>query len=847
VKFLRSKRSRLTAGVVLVLALFLARPGAERLRTRIGRSISLALGRQVDVGYVYIRLLPRPGFDLKNFVVRDEPAFSAEPILRSAEATAAVRLTSLLRGRLEIARLSLSEPSLNLVRNTEGHWNLENLLERAAKTQIAPTSKAKTETRPGFPYIEADGGRINFKFGAEKKPYALTEADFALWQDSENTWGMRLKARPLRSDFNLTDTGLINVNGSWQRADSLRATPLQFSMQWDRAQLGQVSKLAYGSDKGWRGAVKISATLKGTPADLNVDSNASVQDFRRYDIVGGGALRLAARCSGHYSSVDRRLSNVACEAPVGDGAITVQGSIAGVGSRIYDLVVKAQDVPMQSLVEFARHAKKDIPDDLVATGNLDADVKIRPQSAADGTHVVWEGGGETLGFRVGSGLTNTELFLDRVPFAVSSGENLEQKAKVHTRGERQIVQSPAETHVDVGPFSIALGRPTPAVVGGWVSGSGYNLAIQGEAQVRRLLQLARTVGLAVPRPAADGIAKMDLQIAGSWSGFKSPKATGRAQLHSIRAEVRGLNAPLEIGFASLLLAQDEINIQNVTASVADSTWTGSLVLPRQCAGPGTCPVQFDLHADEIALEKLDQLLNPHPRRRPWYRFLSAAPQPRTPYLASLHAIGKLTASRVVIPKLVASRVTANVELESGKLQLSDLRGDLLGGRHLGEWKADFMTKPPVYSGSGTLERIALGQLAEAMHDGWVTGTARATYRATTSGLSAAELFSSASATLQVEVRDGLLPHIALVNSTGPLQMRRLVGRLVLRAGQFEIQEGKLETASGIYRLSGTASLAGALDVKLAHDVAHGFNITGGLTEPHVAPVTPAETRAALKP
>ncbi len=184
-KFLRSQRGRLTAGIVLLLALFLVRPGAERLRTRIVRSISLALGRQVDVGSVNIRLLPQPGFDLKNFAVRDDPAFSAEPVLRSAEVTAALRLTSLLRGRLEIARLSLTEPSLNLVRNTEGHWNLENLLERAAKTPVAPTSKAKTEIRPGFPYIEADGGRINFKFGPEKKPCALTEAGFALAEGGE--------------------------------------------------------------------------------------------------------------------------------------------------------------------------------------------------------------------------------------------------------------------------------------------------------------------------------------------------------------------------------------------------------------------------------------------------------------------------------------------------------------------------------------------------------------------------------------------------------------------------------------------------------------------------------------
>ena len=49
-RFLRSRRGQVVIGIVVVLALFLIRPGAERLRTRIVRSISLALGRPVDVG-----------------------------------------------------------------------------------------------------------------------------------------------------------------------------------------------------------------------------------------------------------------------------------------------------------------------------------------------------------------------------------------------------------------------------------------------------------------------------------------------------------------------------------------------------------------------------------------------------------------------------------------------------------------------------------------------------------------------------------------------------------------------------------------------------------------------------
>src|SRR5580704_10330981 len=125
----------------MVLALFVLRPGASRLKSRIVYSISAAVGRSVDIGSVHIRLLPRPGFDLENLVVYDDPAFGAEPMLRAGEVTASLRLTSLLRGRLEIARLELTDPSLNLVHVPAGRWNLEALLERTAHHPLAPTGK----------------------------------------------------------------------------------------------------------------------------------------------------------------------------------------------------------------------------------------------------------------------------------------------------------------------------------------------------------------------------------------------------------------------------------------------------------------------------------------------------------------------------------------------------------------------------------------------------------------------------------------------------------------------------------------------------------------------------------
>jgi hypothetical protein len=846
VNFFRSRRGLLMIGGLFVLGLFLVRPGADRLRTRIVHSISLALGRQVDVASVTLQLLPRPGFELVNFVVHDDPAFSAEPMLRAEQVTASLRVSSLLRGRMEIARLSLTEPSLNLVRNSEGRWNLEGLLERAAKTPIAPTSKARTEIRPGFPYIEADRGRINVKFGMEKKPYALTDADFGLWQDSENAWGMRLKAQPVRTDFNLSDTGLLTVDGTWQRATALRATPLQFNLLWERAQLGQASKLIYGNDKGWRGTIEFAATLRGTPGDLFIGTAASITDFRRYDIPGGSALRLAAQCNAHYSTADQVLSKLACRAPVGDGVVTVDGAVSGLpGPPEYDLAVVAQHVPMQSLAALARRAKKSIPMDLVATGKLEANAKyVRSAHAGPG---VWTGWGEALGLHLSSKFTKTDLLMDKIPFAISAKATAIPPMKIAGfPAHSGITQSASETRLEVGPFNLAMGRPSPAVTRGWISRAGYGLSLQGDGQVQRLLQFARTIGVPAPAIVGDGTARFDLRVAGDWPGFKAPGTTGRVQLHSVHTPVAGLNTPLEISSADLALEADEIKIRNVTASLAGSVWHGSLAVPRQCATPGRCALRFDFHADEVSTDDFAQILNPQSRQRAWYQFTSSS-SPAIPYLRTLHAVGRLAVDRMLIHKLVATGISANTELEDGKLRLSDLRGNVLGGRHTGEWKADFTVKPPKYTGSGTFEHAALGQLADAMHDGWISGTASASYEAAGSGWNVADLLTSANASLQIEAQDARLPHIVLGGTTAPLQVQRFIGQFVVRGGKLEIQNGRIETASGNYQMNGTASFARDLDITLSRDGGHGFNITGTLTEPRVAPVVAPETRAALKP
>lgn len=506
-KFWRSRRGLFSAAALILVGLFFVRPGVQKMRNRIASEISVALGRQVEISSVSFHLLPRPGFDLENFVVHDNPVFGAEPMLRASEVTASLRLIPLLFGRLEISRLVLTSPSLNLVRNPQGRWNIEDLIERNALIPAAPTSKRKTERRPGFPYIEVGQGRINFKTGLEKTPYSLTEADFAVFQDSENSWGMRLKAIPLRTDRNVTDTGVITMDGSWKRASSLHLTPLAFKLQWDRAQLGQFTKLFRGNDSGWRGTVRLNTTLTGTPNDLEIASSLAVQDFRRFDVLTDSGSRLGAVCTGNYSSADHSVSVLNCQSTVGDGLIALTGKVSDVlATRIYDFDVTAHDVPMQALANLAIHTRKSIPQDLRADGTLDAHFTLQPAA--------WHGGGTTNQFRLTSLSTGADYDLGRVPFTFDPPSLAAPKKSTRTPAPSNLV---SENRLKIGPFDVALGNPTSLSVEGWVSSTGFGFQVRGDAQPQQLAEAAQTVGFPPPQPPSPEARDRNLQIAGNWT------------------------------------------------------------------------------------------------------------------------------------------------------------------------------------------------------------------------------------------------------------------------------------------------------------------------------------------
>jgi AsmA-like C-terminal region/AsmA family len=847
VKVFKSRR-RLAVAALILLALFLIRPGASRLKSRIIYAISAAVGRPVDIGSVHIRLLPRPGFDLENLAVYDDPAFGAEPMLRATEVTADLRLTALARGHLEIARLDLTEPSLNLAHGEGGQWNVESLLQRPALIPLAPTVKGKSGAQPGFPYIEGTSGRINFKNGAEKRPYALTNADFAFWQDADNTWGARLQAQPFRSDMNLNDTGLLELRASWKRADRIQDTPLEVSIEWRHAQLGQLTKLLTGADQGWRGAILLDAALQGTPRKLGINTKVSVDDFRRYDITSGKALSMTAFCDAEYSSLTHEFRQVMCHAPAGGGLITLTGDVGLPPGHRYAVAMSAENVPASAMAMLAQRVKKNIPEDLTAAGTLHLTLTARRDGWTAAPR--WQGNGEIADFQLSSAGNKAELGPEPLPFVIANDLAAPHRGPPAMGTSARVLPG---AHLELGPFSLSA---RAAALRGTIDRVGYHFELGGETDIGKMLRLARMAGVPAIPSTAEGSARVNLRIAGLWrgpghesAGFTGPQVTGSAKLRNVQITPRGNAGPVEVVSAEMQLSPQTARLEHLKATVAGTSWTGSLEMPRGCLSAEKCPVRFDLKSDQIAVSDLNEWLHSKAKKRPWYQVLEPTSEQRLSLLSTLHASGRVTTDLFQIQHVRATRVSANVMLDDGKLQLSGISADLMGGQVQGDWSADFGAKPARCKGAGNVAGLSLSALAETMKDAWVAGTADASYEI--AGACSADFWQSAEGTVRVDMRDGVFAHLLIGEGDEPLRVSHLTGQARLKAGKIEITDTKLISPSATYQVNGTASLAQEVDLTLTRGsslTSPGYTVVGTVAEPHVAPLnSPMQARLKALP
>jgi hypothetical protein len=313
----------------------------------------------------------------------------------------------------------------------------------------------------------------------------------------------------------------------------------------------------------------------------------------------------------------------------------------------------------------------------------------------------------------------------------------------------------------------------------------------------------------------------------------------------VRAEVRGLNAPLQIHRADLLIKADSVEVTNVDASARDTNWHGTLKLSRPCASPDSCNFEFHLRSPQLSAASLNQLFNPAVAKHPWYRLLGIGAS--NSFFSKATASGTIAIDKVTLGNTVCSHFSTDLELDKAKLSLSKIRGNILGGKTTGSIVADFSARPPAYSGTGSFDGISLATIATLMHTEWAEGSAAFEYQFKAAGWNISDLLNSADLSASFHIKDGVFPHIVLVEGAEPLHASTFSGQLAVQSGNLSFAKTELRNDDGVFTLTGAVTLAGALNLKMSSENSSSYALTGTLDQTRVSPIPNPSTQAELKP
>ena len=105
--------------------------------------------------------------------------------------------------------------------------------------------------------------------------------------------------------------------------------PVHLDLEWREAQLGQLSRLVFGSDPGWRGDLTGEMHLDGTADAAQVKTRLRAAGVHRAEFAPAAPLDFDANCGFVYHYTSRALENLACDSPLGNGRIHLAGGLAG--------------------------------------------------------------------------------------------------------------------------------------------------------------------------------------------------------------------------------------------------------------------------------------------------------------------------------------------------------------------------------------------------------------------------------------------------------------------------------------------------------------------------------------
>lgn len=602
------------------------RISADRYRDRIHAALEKALGRQVEIGQVRLRLLPTPGLTIADVTIGEDPKIGAEPVAYVTTLLAVPRIGSLFGGPLEFASVDLQKASLNLTRvdraDSDVSWNFAALL--------------RPETLAAFPSVHMRGGRINFKFGDTKSLFYLLNTDVDLWppDSAQAPWTLRIHAEPARTDrpARARGFGSFLLRGQWLQ--SKRTATLDVKLE--QSELGDILTLFNGAESGIHGDISGDAHLAGPLNRIGIAGRMTVADLHGWNQTppGGNAWRFGI--GGAIDATGQTL-DLNARAAGRPSPLAIRYRVADYLRRPrWGVTVNLNRFPLAPVPEIARNLGWPVPPDFKFDGTADGAVGYSMSAAVprmDGA----------------MNLTNSTFIVAGTPPLHIP------VAELHFSGSVILLEATEVTN-DI--------KETAAIAGSW-DADGSKLDVQLSSDGMQIAALKRQI-------FAAGIPLLGNASSGTWKGdlrYRNDVWSGDLNLMNAEIPFEAFSEPMHVVSADATIDGAGLSLKRVNLSIggieAQGEYRYEALAPR--------PHKFRITVSEASGPALEKLLMPTLRRGNFltYAFnFGRVPQPD--WLRNMRADGTIQTDRLDLGGGQFTKLRARVIWEGTDVRLTGL-------------------------------------------------------------------------------------------------------------------------------------------------------------------------------
>jgi hypothetical protein len=826
------------------------------LRNVLTARLQAAFGRPVDVGSYNFSLLDGLALEANSVTVREDPRFGQEYFLHADSVAVRLRWTSLLLGRVEFGTLSLNHPSLNLVRNSAGEWNLTQWLPQpgASAGSPAPYGPAFPSSAIRFRRVVVDAGRINFKNGDDKLPFAFIGVRGTAETDRPGRWRLSLDATPWRAAIAMQQAGTIHLSGDLGGTSS-RLRPASLDVNWSDASLSDVLRLVTGDDDGIRGALDLALNAHTVEQNgaWDIQSHAALQQLHRSDLAPRAdtpSLSITARSKWDPVDSALELRDLALETAHSNAHATgrflwnrVGASRAGksvADSSPLDLTLTSQ-VNLADLLPWLRAFHGGVSETVASVGSA----QIRATAAG------WP-----------PRISSASVVSPGADFVSANFRHPAHLGPLNARYDSGSV-SFQPVALSFGPPDNALHFDSPAIAAK-TPASALHLAAN-VVDVHDVLVVAASLGWNLAHGwDVSGPARADLRWQGSPYPWRNPPVgsinwgagpgSDVLRVPFLNLPVTGINAVSEWKPGSRHLAL-------ASAEAFGAHWSGvfdrrsdAIETENDLAGGW----QFTLGADHLAAADLDRWLNPAWRQSflarvlPFLNSRSAGAAVAAP--DSLRAAGRLTIDQFLLTSLAVRKLQGDVKIDGRHLAFSNATGQFYGGDVSGKLEAELLAAP-VYHATLDFSHVDAAALVAATPAlaGLTARSAGGQISLTAAGSNRADLTSSLVCEGTAIALAPKLLNVDFSNRQGSsfdavklAQFASAQATFSCANRKINFQSLTLPLASGeAAAATGTVDFGRNLDLMLQAGRASGaaetapaaaFHLTGTLADPQIAPV-----------